>query len=88
MRRRSTTTGLIIDASLVLQEMVEVLSDPERGAAMCASGTAARVVASCRTSAANSRSELVIVSSVFFEETRLVIISSGRGWRHTISFPD
>ena len=46
MRRRSTTTGLIVDASLVLQEMVGVLSDPEQGAASLASSTAARRVSS------------------------------------------
>ena len=83
MRRRSTTTGLIIDASLVLQETVGVLSDPERGGAMHTSGTDARSVASCRTSAANYRSELAILPSQFVEEMRLAIISSGQGWCHT-----
>ena len=34
MRRKSATTGLMVDASRVLQEMVGVLSVPERGAVM------------------------------------------------------
>ena len=61
MRIRSATTGLIMEASFVLQETVGVLSEPERGAAMLALGTASRRVASCKTRAARLRSELVIV---------------------------
>ena len=61
MRRRSATIGLIIEASCVLQETVGVLSEPERGATILALGTALRRVASCRTRAASSRSELVIL---------------------------
>ena len=61
MRRRSATTGLIMEASHVLQETVCVLSEPERSAAMRALGTASRRVVSCKTRAASSRSELVIV---------------------------
>ena len=34
MRRRSTTTELIVDASRMLQETVCVLFDPERGVAI------------------------------------------------------
>ena len=76
MRRRSATTGFIVDASLVLQETVGVLSDPERGSPMRASGTAARIVASCRTSTANYRLEFVISPSLCFEETSLSMICS------------
>ena len=61
MRRRSATTGFIIEASRVLQETVSGLSEPECGASMGALGTASRRVASCRIRAARSRSELVIV---------------------------
>ena len=38
-RRRSATTGFIVEASLVLQEMVRVLLDPEQGMAILTSGT-------------------------------------------------
>ena len=44
MRRRSATTGLVVDASHVLQETVSVLSNPEQGVAMVVSGhTSSRV---------------------------------------------
>ena len=65
-----------------------MISDLERGAAMRTYGTAARSVALCRTSASNSRSELVIVPSLFVEETRLEIMSSGQEWCHNISCPE
>ena len=39
-RRRSATSGFIVEASFVLQEIVGVLSYPEQGAANLASGTA------------------------------------------------
>ena len=55
MRRRSATTRLIFDTSLVLQDTVRVLYDPEDGAAMRASGTASEIVALCRMITANSR---------------------------------
>ena len=45
----------------MLQETVRVLSDPECGTAMHASGTASSRVASWRTRVASSRSEFVIV---------------------------
>ena len=45
MRRRSVTTGLIVEDSFVLQETAVVLSDPERGAASLAPGTAKSRVA-------------------------------------------
>ena len=65
MRRRSATTGLTANASLVLQNTVRVLYDLEHGAAMLSSRTATRSVALSRMSAANSSSELVIVLSLF-----------------------
>ena len=71
----------------MLQETVQVLSDPERGVASLASGTAGSMVASWRTSVASFRSELVIVPSLFVEETRSAMMSAGQGWRHTRSFP-
>ena len=72
----------------MLQETVGVFSDPERGAARLASGTAMIRVASWRTSAASSRSELVIVPSLFAEETKSAMMYAGQGWRHTRSFPE
>ena len=86
-RKRSATTGFIVEASSMLQETVGVLSDPEQGAASLVSGTATSRVASWRTSAASSKSKLVIVPSLFVEETRSEMISAGQGWRHTRSFP-
>ena len=88
MRIRSATTGSIVDAYLMLQETVRVLSDPDTGAAMRASGSAERSMASCRTRSDNSRLEFVISPSLFVEDTMLVIMSSGQGCRHAISFPE
>ena len=82
MRRRSATNGLIVDASFVLQETVGVLYEPKHGSAMRASGTDARSVASCRTSAANYRLKLIIFPSLFVKEMRLAMIYSGQGWHH------
>ena len=61
MKRRSTNTRLIMEASYVLQETVGVLSEPERGSTMPALRTASRRVTSCKMRGASSRSELVIV---------------------------
>ena len=72
----------------MLQETVGVLSDPERGAASLASGTAASRVASWRKSAVSSRSKFVIVPSLFVEETRSAMMSAGQGWHYTRSFPE
>ena len=60
MRRRSTTNGLIIGDSRMLQDTVGLLLEPECGAAIQALGTALSRVESCRTRSASSRSELVI----------------------------
>ena len=83
MRRRSVTTGLIVEASCMLQETVGVLYEPERGAAMLALGTALRRVASCKTSVASSISELVIVPWGLVDDTKLAKMSGGQGSRHT-----
>ena len=85
---RSATTGFIVEASLVLQETVGVLSRPEREAASLASGTAASRVASWTTSAASSRSELVIVPSLFVKVKRSAMMYAGQGWTHTRSFAE
>ena len=79
---------IYVEASFVLQETVGVLSDPERGAASLASGTAASRVALWRTNLARSKSEFVIVPSLFVNETRLAMMSGGQGWCHTRSFPE
>ena len=72
----------------MLMETVGVSSNPGQGVASMASGTAVSRVASLRTSAASSRLELVIVSSLFMDDTRSEMMSSGQGWRHTRSFPE
>ena len=46
MRRRSATTGLMVDVSRVIQELVGVLSDSEQEVAMFASEHNPRRVAS------------------------------------------
>ena len=79
MRRRSTTTGLISEASLVIQETVSVLSEPESGAAMQSLGTDSRRVASCRERAMSSRSDLVIVMFGLVNKTNSDMTSAGQG---------
>ena len=59
MRRRSVTTGLMVDVSQVLQETVDVLSDPDQEAVIVASGHDSRRFASWRKRVESSRSELV-----------------------------
>ena len=61
----------------MLQETMGVLSNPERGAASLASGTSASRVASWRTSTTSSKSEFVIVPSLFVEESRSAMMSGG-----------
>ena len=61
LQKRSGTTGLIMEASHVLQATVGVLSKPERGAFMRALGTALRTLASCKKGAVRSGLELVIL---------------------------
>ena len=78
MRRRSATTGSIVEVSRVLQGAVGVLSEPGRGAAIGALGTALRRVASCKTRATSLRSELVIVTLRLVEDTKLAMMSRGQ----------
>ena len=83
MRRRSTTTWLIVKVSRMLQEMVGVLSVQERGMAICASRNAARRVALWITREARSRSEFGIVPLMCFNKTKYVMVSGGKGCRQT-----
>ena len=84
MQRRSTTIMLIIKASRVLQEMVGVLFEPENSAAMRALGTDVRRMASCRTRAASSRSELEIAPCGLVNDNKSEVTSAGKGYRQTI----
>ena len=61
----------------MLQETVGVLSDPESRAAILALETASRRVASYKTRAVSSRSELVIVPWGLVKDTKLATISGG-----------
>ena len=83
MRRRSATTGLIIEASCVLQETVVVLYKPECDAAMQDLGTALRRVDSCRTRVAILRSELVIVLCGLVGDNNSEVTSAGQGCLQT-----
>ena len=76
MRMRSATTGLMVNTSRVLQEMVGVLSYPDRGAAIVASGKVSSRVASWRTGAAISRSEFVRVPSGYLSDINALIMLS------------
>ena len=79
MWRRSATTGLIVEASRVLQEMVGVLSNPEHDAAMRASRTASKRVASWITRAARFRLDFVMVTLIFFDNTKSAMMLGGQG---------
>ena len=68
--------------------MVGMLSDPDRGAAIVATGHVSRRVASWRTKSASLRSEFVGVPSVFLSEISALMMSGGQGCRHTILVPD
>ena len=67
MQRWSVTTRLVVEASCMLHDTVGVLSDLDRGAAMRAVGTDTMNVASQRTRAVSSRSELAILPSIFVD---------------------
>ena len=88
MRRRSTTTGFMVDESLVLQETVGVLYSPGRGVAIFVSGHAPRRVASCRTREESSRSEFVRVPLGFLSEIIAAMILGGHGCCHKRLVPD
>ena len=79
MRRGSTSTRLIVEPSRVLQEMVGALSNPEHDAAMRASRTASKRVASWRTRAARSRLDFVMVTLIFFDNTKSAMMLGGQG---------
>ena len=83
MRRRSATTGFIVKSSRVLHETVGVLSDPERGIAMRASGTTTREVGLWRTMAASLGSEFVFVPLRFGDENKFAMMSEGQECLHT-----
>ena len=81
MRRRSTTTGLMADASRLLQDTVDVLSIPERGVAMFASGHTSRRVAlwGGGTREASSRSDLVSFPPGFLSDINSTMMLGGKG---------
>ena len=88
MQRRSATTGLMVDASLFFQEMVGVLSDPGRVAAVVAYGKVSSRVASWRKRVAISRSEFVKVPSGLLSEISALMMLGSQGCRYTILVPD
>ena len=77
MRRRSTTTRLMVGASLVLQETLGVLSDTDQGTDIGASGHISSRVASWKTRATSSRSEFVRVPSGFLSEISALMMPGG-----------
>ena len=79
MRRRSETTRLIAKASCMLHKAMGMLSDPERGIAMCTVGNTARRVALWRTRFSRSSSAFVIFPSRFLNETKYVMMSDDQG---------
>ena len=88
MRRRPETTGLVVDASLVLQETVGMLYDSDRGASIVASRHVSSRVASWRTRVASSGSEFVRVPSEFLSEISELMMLGSQGCRHMILVPD
>ena len=79
MQRSYATTRLIVEDSSVLQETVGVLSYHEQGAASLASVTSTSGVASLRASVESSRSNFLIVLSLFVDEMMLAMMSTGQG---------
>ena len=88
MRRRSATTGLMADASQALQETVGVLSNPEKGAAIVASGHISRWVALWRTRVARSRSEFFRFSSRYLSDISAAMMLGRMSCFHTRLVPD
>ena len=88
MGRSSATTGLIVDASRVLQERVGMLYDPNQGVAIVVSGHVSRKVASCWTRTESLRSEFVRVPLGFLSEISALMMSGGQGCRNTRLVPD
>jgi len=83
MRRRSATTGLMVAASLKVQETVGVLSLPVVGARQAGWEERKGKIDSCRTKAASSRSELVMRPLGLAKLTRSSMMSWGHARRHT-----
>jgi len=83
MRRRSATTGLIVAASLKVQETVGVLSLPVVGARQAGLLDRLGKRASWRTRAASSRSEFVILPWGLSKLTRSSTMSCGHWRRQT-----
>ena len=83
-----TTTGLMVEASHVIQKMMGVLSDPEWGSAMLNLGSYASRVALWRMRTESSRSELVSVPTGLVSKTKESVLSDVKGWLHTVVVPD
>ena len=83
MRSKSATTGFIVEASLKVHDTVGVLSLPVVGARHAELLEIRGEMASCKTSAASSRSEFVMRPCGFWRLTRSFAISSGQRRRHT-----
>ena len=79
MQSRSATIRLIMEASRMLHETVGVLSNPEHGVAMRASGTTGRIVALLRTRVASSRLELVSWPSRLVAKIKSLMMSDDQG---------
>ena len=73
----------MVDASLVLQKTVGMISDPDPGAAIVAFGHVSIRVASWRMWVESSRSEFVRVPSGFLSDISAQMMSGGQGCRHT-----
>ena len=84
MRRRSATTGLIVDYSHVVQETAGLLFEPDWDAAIFMSEHTSRIEASSIMRAESSRSELVSVLHGLVLETNAEILSGGQGLCHTM----
>ena len=77
MRREYKNNRLMVNASLMLQETVGVLSNPEHGAAIFASGNSSRRVALWRMRAASSRLEFGRVPSGFLSDISVAMMLIG-----------
>ena len=78
----------MVDASHVLQETVGVLSDPEHGAAIFASGNASRRVALWRMRAASSSLEFGRVPSGFLSDISVAMMLIDQGCFHMRLVPN
>jgi len=83
MRRRSATTGFMVEASLKVHETVGVLSLPVEGARHAEEAEIRGKMASCKTRAASSRSEFVMRPCGLRRLTRSLDMSSGHRRRQT-----